>query len=372
MKYLIFIFLFILSTSSNIPTLEEVMNYISLIINKTIKIKNIKVWALENYWEHQLIPRKSKYLFEEINMKENIAPEGNPNRPGDKHEKKYITVHDTGDFSFNAKQWSQAVHDAKIGSSDYIVSYQYVVGNDGFYHNIPDDETAYHAGDGATSASLFKEYPTGVYGEKKNPHISINNDGYYEIEGKKTKVIAPTDNGKILNENYFNDLGIYTNIIDGMYYIGSTWFSDTYKRIGNHGGNTNSIGIESCVNRGSDIYLTWQRTAKLVAKLMDENNFGMEQIVQHHYFSGKDCPQTMRTEGYWNHFLELVEVEFQMLQFKKLGFSFEFIPINTYYVNEVGRVINRDHYLSINVNYIIKIIDPDGNKLTKLFSSSIP
>lgn len=105
---------------------------------------------------------------------------------------------------------------------------------------------------------------------------------------------------------------------------------------------------------------------------MDENNFGMEQIVQHHYFSGKDCPQTMRTEGYWNHFLELVEVEFQMLQFKKLGFSFEFIPINTYYVNEVGRVINRDHYLSINVNYIIKIIDPDGNKLTKLFSSSIP
>ena len=225
MNSFLFLSALILISSSDDPTLEEVMNYLISVSNDRIRVKNIKVWALENYWEHELIPSVSKYLFEDIEMNENIAPEGNPNRPGDKHEKKYITVHDTGDFSFNAAQWSKAVYDAKIGDSPYTVSFQYVVGNDGYFHNIPDDETAYHAGDGATSSSLFQEFPTDVYGDKSYPHINISTDGYYVIEGKKSKVLAPTGkDGNILNESYFNDMGIYTTIKDGMYYIGSTWY----------------------------------------------------------------------------------------------------------------------------------------------------
>lgn len=373
MKSILFISILILISTSEIPSLNEVMNYIVSITNNYIKIKKIKVWALENYWEHELVPSVSKYLFEDIDMIENIAPEGNPNRPGDKHEKKYITVHDTGDFAFNAGQWSQNVYNAKIGDTPYEVSFQYVVGNDGYFHNIPDDETAYHAGDGAKAASLFQEYPTNVYGDIKKPHVSISTDGYYVIEGKKTIVKAPTDNqGNILNENYFNDMGIYTTIKDGMYYIGNTWYSETYNKIGNHGGNTNSIGIESCVNKESDIYLTWQRLAKLVAKLMDENNFDMDQIVQHHYFSGKDCPQTMRTEGYWTHFLSLVEAEYQMLQFKKMGFTFEMIPMNPDYINEVGRIINRGDNITTGAAFKIIITDPDGNKIKRVFTTSIP
>ena len=373
MKFLIILSIFFLVKTSSTPTLDEVMAYVSSITNNKIKIKNIKVWALQDYWVHELIPSVSKYLFEEIKMNENIAPKGNPNRPGDKHEKKYITVHDTGDFSFNAGQWSNHVYNAKIGNTPYTVSFQYIVGNDGYYHNIPDDETAYHAGDGATSESLFQEYETGVKGDKKKPHVSISTDGYYVIEGGKSKVKAPTDNdGNILTEKYFNDMGIYTTIKNGMYYIGGTWYSETYNKIGNHGGNTNSIGIESCVNKGSDIYLTWQRAAKLVAYLMDKYNFSMDQIVQHHYFSGKDCPQTMRTEGYWDHFLSLVEVEYQMLQYKKLGFKFEFTPINSNYVNEKGRVLKHGNILPINAYYMIKVIDPYGNELKNTFATSIP
>ena len=373
MNSFLFLSALILISSSDDPTLEEVMNYLISVSNDRIRVKNIKVWALENYWKHELIPSVSKYLFEDIEMHENIAPEGNPNRPGDKHEKKYITVHDTGDFSFNAAQWSKAVYDAKIGDSPYTVSFQYVVGNDGYFHNIPDDETAYHAGDGATSSSLFQEFPTDVYGDKSYPHINISTDGYYVIEGKKSKVLAPTGkDGNILNESYFNDMGIYTTIKDGMYYIGSTWYSETYNKIGNHGGNTNSIGIESCVNRGSDIYLTWQRLAKLVAKLMDDYNFGIDQIVQHHYFSGKNCPQTMRTEGYWQHFLSLVEVEYQMLQYKKLGFTFELEPININYVNNIGRIINRGNTIPVSASYIVNISDGKGNFMKRVFITSVP
>ena len=372
MKSIIFLSIFIIISTLKIPSLQEIMDYISSTINKSIKIKKMKVWAIPEYWEHELIPSVSKYLFEELEINENIAPKGNPNRPGDKHERKYITIHDTGDFTYNAGQWSKHVYNAKLGDSSYIISYQYVVGNDGIYHNIPDDETAYHAGDGATSASLFQEYETGIYGNKKKPHVSISTDGYYTIEGNKTKIKAPTDNeGNILDESYFNDMGIYTCIKDGMYYIGSTWYSKSYNKIGNHGGNTNSIGIETCSTKGSDIYLTWQKTAKLVAKLMDENNLNMDQIVQHHYFSGKNCPQTMRLEGYWSHLLNLIEVEYQMLQYKKLGFKFELIPLNSYYVNKIGRIINRGENLT-NANYVINVVGPDGNSLKRVFTSSIP
>ena len=372
MKSIIFLSIFIIISTLKIPSLQEIMDYISSTINKSIKIKKMKVWAIPEYWEHELIPSVSKYLFEELEINENIAPKGNPNRPGDKHEKKYITIHDTGDFTYNAGQWSKHVYNAKLGDSSYIISYQYVVGNDGIYHNIPDDETAYHAGDGATSASLFQEYETGIYGNKKKPHVSISTDGYYTIEGNKTKIKAPTDNeGNILDESYFNDMGIYTCIKDGMYYIGSTWYSKSFNKIGNHGGNTNSIGIETCSTKGSDIYLTWQKTAKLVAKLMDENNLNMDQIVQHHYFSGKNCPQTMRLEGYWSHLLNLIEVEYQMLQYKKLGFKFELIPLNSYYVNKIGRIINRGENLT-NANYVINVVGPDGNSLKRVFTSSIP
>ena len=374
LKASIFLTFLLLINNSEAATLEEVMEYISTtVVNPKSNIKDIKVWAGTATWEHELKPSVAKYLFEEIDMVENIAPVGNPNRPGDVHEKVYITVHDTGDFSFGAKRWSQAVYDAKIGDTPYEVSFQYVVGNDGYYHNIPDDETAYHAGDGAQRGSWFEEFPTNVTGTKEKPHVSISPDGYYTLDGKKTNMTAPTNSeGEILTEDYFVDLGIYTALKDGLYYMGSTWYSSTYNRISNHGGNTHSIGIESCVNRGTDIYFTIQRLAKLVAKLMDENNLGLDRVVQHHYFSGKDCPQTMRTEGYWEHFLDLVKAEYQMLLYKKMGFKFEFESYNTNYVDQLGRVINRGKRMVVNAHYLIRVIDPEGKSLEKEFSTTIP
>ena len=232
------------------PIIQEVMNYVSSIINKKIRTKKIKVWALENFWEHELIPSVSKYLFEDIKINENIAPKGNPNRPGDKLEKIYITAHDTDDFTFNAKQWSKHVYDGKIGNSVYSASFQFIIIF--LMMKLPIMQVM------DDLSSLFKEYDTGVKGNKKKSYISISGDGYYVIEGQKSKIKAPIDTkGNILNGKYFNDMGIYTTVKNGMYYIGSTWYSTTYNKIGNHGGNTNSIGIESCVNKGSDIYLTW-------------------------------------------------------------------------------------------------------------------
>ena len=105
---------------------------------------------------------------------------------------------------------------------------------------------------------------------------------------------------------------------------------------------------------------------------MDDYNFGIDQIVQHHYFSGKNCPQTMRTEGYWQHFLSLVEVEYQMLQYKKLGFTFELEPININYVNNIGRIINRGNTIPVSASYIVNISDGKGNFMKRVFITSVP
>jgi len=373
LKLYLFISFLLLFTYSANPSLEEVMDYVSTIVNEKSRINDIKVWGGEANYNHNLKPSVAKYLFEDIYMVENIAPEGNPNRPGDTHDKVYICVHDTGDFSFGAEQWSNAVYNARIGSRPYEASFQYVIGNDGYYHNIPDDETAYHAGDGAQPASWFEEYPTNLYGTKEHPHVSISPDGFYTFDGQKTNITAPTNTeGKILTEEYINDLGIFTSIKEGQYFIGKTWYSKTYDKIANKGGNTHSIGIESCVNKGTDIYLTIQRLAKLVAKLLDQYKLGFDRIVQHHYFSGKDCPQTMRTEGYWEHFLELVRTEYQMLMYKKLGFKFELNSYDKEYVNNLGRVINRGKRIVVNAHYLIKVTDNEGNSLEKVFCTEIP
>ena len=68
---------------------------------------------------------------------------------------------------------------------------------------------------------------------------------------------------------------------DGSQPYGQPW----EKGIG--GGNTASIGIETCVNLGSDLYRTWQRTAKLVASLLVKHSLDTSAVKQHYDFSGR-------------------------------------------------------------------------------------
>ena len=50
---------------------------------------------------------------------------------------------------------------------------------------------------------------------------------------------------------------------------------------------------------------------------MEDNNFTIDAVVQHHYFSGKDCPQTKRTAGLWDYFKTIVLTEYQMIEYQK-------------------------------------------------------
>ena len=340
-------------------SMNEVLQYFVSIAESNNIVKNIKVTGWQRVYTYELKTSVIGYLFEDLVITENIAPLGNGVRPGTIFKKEYICVHDTGDVDYSAKDWSDTVYNnynALTGKS-YGASYQYVIDNKDCYHNIPDNERSYHAGDGNRT---YEEIPSGVYGTEKYPTITITEDGYYAIDGQKSTVLAPTYNGQILKTSDINDYGIRCVIRDGQYYLGKTWYDTTYRKIGNYGGNNNSIGIESCITEGEDVYYTWQRLAKLVAKLMDENGLTIDDVVTHHYFSGKNCPQTMREAGFYLHFKRLVEIEYNVLQFIKQGYILSFESGNTEYVNNSGRVLKTSP-VSKNINYTITV-EKDGVK----------
>lgn len=322
--------------------MNKVLEYFSQLNEEKIIDKNIKVIGWQFSYDYHLISSLTPYLFEKLNVIENIAPQDNQNRDLRIRDKKYITIHDTGDSldSHTALFWSNTVYNQKLMDTlaPYAASFQYVVGDDNIYHNIPDNEIAYHAGD--STKYDYKLYDTGVENEGKIK-LSINNDGYFYINDKKTLIKAPTKiiggKEKICNTDDINDQGLLIVIKNGRYYMGEIYYNDSYGLIANRGGNNNSIGIESCINQGCNLYYIYQKTAKLVAKLLDENNLNIFDVKQHHYFSGKNCPQTIRTANLWPHLLHLIEVETNFRKFEKEGYKIKLI-VNDERVDNKGLI----------------------------------
>ncbi|MCL2399719.1 MAG: N-acetylmuramoyl-L-alanine amidase [Defluviitaleaceae bacterium] len=75
-------------------------------------------------------------------------------------------------------------------------------------------------------------------------------------------------------------------------------------------GNETSIGIEICVNSREGFLMACQNTAWLTATLLKHHNLGIESVVQHYNWSGKNCPSELRNSVWgisWDGFLALVK-----------------------------------------------------------------
>jgi len=326
--------------------MKKAIDFIKETMNVNPRVDKIRVFGWQNEYDHMLVESISKFLFEDFEVIENLAPLTNENREGIKKPKFYVTVHDTGDAdpTHNAKFWSETVKAEEWELGRYACSYQYVVGNDGTYHNIPDDEIAWHAGD--STRFDYKLYDAGVEGTNEHPKLTIDSEGFYEIDGKKTIISAPRiykeKNGEVIVDRIaknkdINDQGVLCKLVDGKYYIGENYLNGGYMLIANRGGNNNSIGIESCIDFGSDVYYTWQKTAKLVANLLYNNNLTFDDVKQHHYFSGKNCPQTIRMNNKWDHFMDLVKVEYKAIELMKEGYKFKLV-VDSPFIDNKGRV----------------------------------
>jgi N-acetylmuramoyl-L-alanine amidase len=156
---------------------------------------------------------------------------------------------------------------------------------------------------------------------------------------------------------------IYHHIPD----LEHAWHAGDGSTIG--GGNMSSIGIETCVNEGSDLYRTWQRTAKLVANLLVTHSLGVDDVRQHYDWSQKNCPQTMRNAGLWNNFMTLVQAEYDMLT-KYNGYTVTFISNNTDLLDNTGHIIRTPLY-STDVTYTITLAK-EGYTKSMTFHAVIP
>ena len=75
-------------------------------------------------------------------------------------------------------------------------------------------------------------------------------------------------------------------------------------------GNMESIAIEMCVNTGNDYIKTIKNTVALIKKIIAEENIPIENIVQHNYWSKKNCPFLLRNNHRginWNQFINLIK-----------------------------------------------------------------
>ena len=318
----------------------------------------------------------------------------------------FVTVHYTGNMAPGSTAKANANYFVQATSG---VSIHYVTGNDGVYSCLSHDKGAWHAGDSGAYSTVgaFKWMPTGVKYDDCDlleVKFTASDDFFYEINGKKTTIPLPkTYNHKERNtdhiynadgtisaqpdynnwgqtfanrtpESFFNDQDFPITVKDGEYYMGTTWWSygQVYEgRICGSGGNRNSIGIESAVNPESDLWLTWQMTAQLVAKLCVDYNLGLERIKGHHFFDGKDCPQPLLANDceIWKEFIELVRYEKALLTtFKDAQFKLTVDEDCASFVGENGRIESQPEFAKV-IEYTVEVTVGDKVETITLASS---
>jgi N-acetylmuramoyl-L-alanine amidase len=71
-------------------------------------------------------------------------------------------------------------------------------------------------------------------------------------------------------------------------------------------GNRTSLAVETCVNHDADWPRTLDNLARLLAAICRMYGWGVDRIVQHHTWSGKNCPTRLRQAG-WSDLIAQVQ-----------------------------------------------------------------
>lgn len=157
-----------------------------------------------------------------------------------------------------------------------------------------------------------------------------------------------------------DDKSVYHSLPDNEV----AWQGDTYEAY------STTIGVETCVNEGSDLYTTWHRTAKLMAKLLVENGLSVSAVKQHWDYSRKECPQALRKSGLYANAVQLIQAEYTVLSELK-GYTITFTSHDPAYVNNLGRIIKLDS-VPRNVSYTVTITNNSGYNESVVLNSVLP
>ena len=312
----------------------------------------------------------NRYLFAPLDINTKYTSTAANNSSGHKDRRTgsayddsvyFVCVHDTATLTGNSESIA-----SYMASGD--VSIHYTVGNDLVWAVVPEDYIAYHAGDGTGTTFVWKD--TGVSAtsnEKPVFTIVAKGSGYvYACNGQETTIPVPSTGSTPTTDALFTYLGPTWKIENGKYYMGLTWWSADYGKISSHGGNNNSIGIEMNVNTSNDMYDTWQRTAKLVADILIRHNLDLTRVQMHNTFSGKNCAQVILAGNFWDRFMEMVALEYELQTLYK-DVEITFKSNNKDILGDDGRIIKAPDKTTT-VNYEVTVKKGSTSKTITLYS----
>ena len=343
--------------------------------NSTVFTKNdliIGIATESGYYYADIVGSVSKVLFEEYEIHKDhylADPKNKSTLNGDgKNGVDFITVHYAADMPYSASASltggkNLASYNQSCNSSGIQASWHYSVGNDGVWACQNEAYGAWHAGSSKKmtwTKTNVKQNP----GDPEIAKVTLGDDGFFYINGENSGIKNTTEGTKL------NGLGLACEARDGYYYLGGHYYNTSYKYISSTGGNNNSIGMETSVREGSDLWLTWQYTAQLCADLLLKYELPISRLTGHHFFSGKWCPQPMLENDLeiWWEFVELVKTEMTLFsEYKDAKLSFN---SDSKYLDDNGRITSQPVYsqcVTYTVDYTI-----NGETKSITLSSIVP
>ena len=342
-----------LTVVNNIDGLNDLLEYLILGNNRYVFNGNVKYIGASNYVNYVYGSANSYYpgtlpKIDNTTYQITSTEDYGGTRSG---ALEFIIIHDTG----ASYSWSDAKANSSYGLEVNASSWHYTV-DDGntIYQLLDDSARAWHAGDGGYEAVL---YSTGIKVTDMNhrPNVTIGTDGYYYLDGVKSTLKVTTNlysNTTPNSTSPLPTLGLGTVIKNGYYYMPGVYYNSTYNSFAIRGG-ASSIGIESCVNDGSDLIKTWHYTAKLTAKLLVKYNLTPDRVLFHNNFANKQCPNTMINADLVDYFLKMVYIEYYIAKnFSDYTITFE--SSNTDLIDNNGRLLKKVKYTT-HVPYTITV-----------------
>lgn len=142
-----------------------------------------------------------------------------------------------------------------------------------------------------------------------------------KITNKESITIHSTANPKSTAKNERNWLtnpsnnrkASYHIVVDDKEIIEVIPLNEQAYHSGSSKGNNESIGIEICESGNRE--KTIQNTVELVGKMLYERNWGVDKLVRHFDWSGKNCPNIMSANNWadWYKFKDRVQKELDKL-----------------------------------------------------------
>ena len=304
----------------------------------------IKIGSDGAYYS-DIVGSVSKLFFEDYEVHTDYYLE-NPNNKSNYSSGgvQFITVHYAADMPYSSSAMfnggkNLASYNKSCNTNGTQASWHYSVGNDGIWASQTEAYGAWHAGSSKAMTWTNSGVTTSQVGTDVLPtDVTLGSDGFFYIKGVKTTVKNTTSSTKL------NGMGLAVKLEGTTWQLGGHYYNTTYQYISSTGGNNNSIGMETSVREGSDLWLTWQYTAQLCAKLLLKYKLPIQRLVGHHFFSGKWCPQPMLENDLeiWYEFVELTKTQMDLYE-NYADYKLSFASESSYLKNN-GRVKELPNY----------------------------